>query len=453
MYPFLLKRGSVSPRFMCLAQTHVVSAMKYFKFFAAILLQSTCISSVRADASIDELKARFERAEKENLQLKTEKLERENILMKTAALEQENAKLRSDMGKSNTASLAPAMPLEALPAKGRPTHVAVSPVSYGVTRSRKEINATLDKIPKGDPRRDMSATANLVQVSTVSPIVQNWGGIYLGINGGYGANDVNIYSTSVGYGPGTGGYISNVATPIVSGSATATYFGGPVVGGQIGYNHEFNNHIVIGGELDLDYADINNSHINNTSSWNYAISASNTNISATGVRTGLNWIGTARMRLGYSLGNFLPYITGGLAYGSLSTNGVSATGFGYGYDNLPNNSSTTFLGNASNASYSSLNIGWALGAGAEYKVAENWSVKGEYLYTQLAGLSGSAMTSGAYYSNYYNSGSTPQTVTNQATGPIFTNSTMGVFGIHQARVGLNYHTDWLAAKAPVIAKY
>ena len=88
-----------------------------------------------------------------------------------------------------------------------------------------------------------------------------------------------------------------------------------------------------------------------------------------------------------------------------------------------------------------------MGAGAEYIVANNWSVKGEYLYTALAGLSGNSIggSAASARSDYFSPSA--------SNGPIFSSSTIGTFGIHQVRVGLNYHTDWLANKPAVTAKY
>jgi opacity protein-like surface antigen len=86
---------------------------------------------------------------------------------------------------------------------------------------------------------------------------------------------------------------------------------------------------------------------------------------------------------------------------------------------------------------SSVRIGWATGAGAELAVAEHWSIRGEYLFTQLNAISTNSSGSSSFYSTYngsYNSSNTGIRWNQSSSGPI---------GIHQARVGLNYHTDWL----------
>lgn len=71
------------------------------------------------------------------------------------------------------------------------------------------------------------------------------------------------------------------------------------------------------------------------------------------------WFGTLRARAGYAMNNFLVYVTGGLAFGTLEGQNLALS-----------------------ESHSAL--GWTLGLGAEYGITQNWSVKAEYLYVDLA---------------------------------------------------------------------
>ena len=57
----------------------------------------------------------------------------------------------------------------------------------------------------------------------------------------------------------------------------------------------------------------------------------------------LPWFGTVRGRLGYAYDRFLPYVTGGLAYGNIEAN----PSFGF-------------------TSASTTNAGWTIGAGVEF---------------------------------------------------------------------------------------
>ena len=80
----------------------------------------------------------------------------------------------------------------------------------------------------------------------------------------------------------------------------------------------------------------------------------------------LDWFGTLRGRIGWAVGersHWLPYITGGLAYGQGTISGSgTAGGVPVAFDNT-----NTYLG-------------WALGGGAEWAFWDRWSAKAEYLY-------------------------------------------------------------------------
>ena len=131
----------------------------------------------------------------------------------------------------------------------------------------------------------------------------------------------------------------------------------------------------------------------------------------------LDYLATIRGRVGYTLTpNLLGYVTGGLAIGGGS---ASATGtlFPLGFPTW------TGAGSASR-------VGWTIGAGAEYALSNNWSVKGEYLY--------------------YNLGST-KLVAVDALLPSAVAYNVKRDG-HVFRLGVNYRFGWGAA-APVVAKY
>jgi outer membrane immunogenic protein len=113
-------------------------------------------------------------------------------------------------------------------------------------------------------------------------------------------------------------------------------------------------------------------------------------------------------RLGVTLDRTLIYVKGGYAYynGSVTTTTL-IPGFTVG-----------------SASFSS---GWTAGAGLEYKISPDWSVKGEYLYFDF-GTKTATLTSGAGAVFGYSNALTVQTL----------------------KVGVNYKLNW---GAPVIAKY
>jgi outer membrane immunogenic protein len=129
--------------------------------------------------------------------------------------------------------------------------------------------------------------------------------------------------------------------------------------------------------------------------------------------------GTARLRLGYAWGRFLPYLAGGFTYGTIETFYSVVT------PRLFNDGSST-------ATRSGVfpHVG-AVGIGAEYAIAQNFTVKVEYLYDFI---------------------NARPAVFNPVAGSSIPFGTRTAY--HIARVGLNCHFDWLSPlAAPVVAKY
>ena len=92
--------------------------------------------------------------------------------------------------------------------------------------------------------------------------------------------------------------------------------------------------------------------------------------STTTTSDNLNWFGTARLRAGVLASpNLLLYGTGGLAYGHVGEN-VAIVGNPA--------ASALFVGSGSQT-----RLGWSAGAGAEWMVTNNISLKAEYLFVDL----------------------------------------------------------------------
>jgi outer membrane immunogenic protein len=116
-------------------------------------------------------------------------------------------------------------------------------------------------------------------------------------------------------------------------------------GVYVGYNYQFTNNVVLG--IDADFA------------WTGADDQP-TFFDAGGVPQGvdeieLGWEGAARLRLGYAVDRFLPYIAGGVAFGQLETANQ----------------------------FEETNVGWTLGAGLEYAFTDNLIGRAEYRYTDF----------------------------------------------------------------------
>jgi outer membrane immunogenic protein len=147
----------------------------------------------------------------------------------------------------------------------------------------------------------------------VAPLAPSWTGFYVGLNAGYGFGTADF-------------------------GAVELEPSGFVAGGTIGYNLQTGSW-VWGIEADIAYSNLNDSF--------------------GALEADVNWLGTARGRIGYAgWGSMMPYITGGAAFGDIE---ASVPGF----------------------SDSEMGIGWTAGVGLEYMVWSNWSVKFEYLYADL----------------------------------------------------------------------
>jgi outer membrane immunogenic protein len=80
--------------------------------------------------------------------------------------------------------------------------------------------------------------------------------------------------------------------------------------------------------------------------------------------------------VGYSAGRFLPYVTGGAAFGNIdaATPGLAGS--------------------------SATNVGWTVGAGIEFSIIGHWSAKAEYLYVDLGKFNcGAGCAAGAAVDN------------------------------------------------------
>ncbi len=136
----------------------------------------------------------------------------------------------------------------------------------------------------------------------------NWSGLYFGANGGYGWTDTSGLKPEGGFG-----------------------------GGQVGYNIQ-RDKIVFGLETDIQGAGITDRK--------------------SGDKSEMDWFGTVRGRVGYTIDKALVYGTGGFAYGNVKNT-------------------------APGVSHEATQTGWVAGGGVEYKINPSWSAKAEYQYIDL----------------------------------------------------------------------
>jgi outer membrane immunogenic protein len=159
----------------------------------------------------------------------------------------------------------------------------------------------------------------------------NWGGLYLGVNGGYGI--------------GRSDWIDALGT-------TGLFaVNGPVVGGTAGINYAgFGDRLLVGIEGDFDWSGA-------TGSTGCAALGG----AAVTCQTRIDLLSTFRLRVGYTWSHFLFFATGGGAGGDFRLKELT-----------------------SGASFSPvMQLGWTAGAGVEYAFNDAVSAKVEYLYINL----------------------------------------------------------------------
>ena len=150
----------------------------------------------------------------------------------------------------------------------------------------------------------------------------DWSGPYWGISGGIGRGQSEIHNS---IGVSTGPFDRH----------------GGLLGVTGGYNWLLGP-VIVGAEADISLSTIKGT----------------TSVVCGFCSTNLKWLGTLRGRIGYPLGKFMPYATGGLAVGRIKTE-----------------LSPVFMADTK--------LGWTAGAGLAYAFTTGFSAKTESLYTDF----------------------------------------------------------------------
>ncbi|MBR0906620.1 carbohydrate porin [Bradyrhizobium liaoningense] len=163
-----------------------------------------------------------------------------------------------------------------------------------------------------------------------------WTGFYAGGHFGYGAA---AFSHGANPLPAQGVLLPQSATGLIGGY-------------QLGYNRQLANRAVIGVEADATFT---------SPADGPALTRSPVPFNTT-----IDYVGTVRGRIGYAFDRFMPYVTGGVAWGHTHINVNDADGvtplFPVGH----------------------YQAGWTAGLGLEYAVSSGWTAKAEYGYVDLS---------------------------------------------------------------------
>jgi outer membrane immunogenic protein len=194
-----------------------------------------------------------------------------------------------------------------------------------------------------------------------APSCFDWSGFYIGGFGGYKRSNVDPDLT-------LSGSWNTVPQARDFGEAAGSRDldnDGGEAGGLIGYNFQ-RNCWVLGIEADGGYLWARHSHDSGE------ILAANT--SPFHIRSSFqtHYLFTAAPRVGYILGRWLPYVTGGLAVGDLKyEQELAFPGIGV---------------RERRGDHSQTNAGWTIGGGLQYALTSHWAMRAQYQYIDLGDI-------------------------------------------------------------------
>jgi outer membrane immunogenic protein len=261
------------------------------------------------------------------------------------------------------------------------------------------MTAVLSNTSRAVRAADLDVFDVKARLSSMTAPVSSWRGFYVGVNAGGGFGNNAARETGL---PNTGALALLASRDFTLNHNASGFLGG----GQVGYNMQFDRW-VLGIEADFDGANIGGS--SQVTGAGVAQRNGGVALPTNFVRASerVDYIGTVRGRVGGLVtDDLLLYATGGLAYGRVTHSGQ----FHYAtpVDYIVNDTATQ--------------VGWTVGAGVEYMIAQQWSVKGEYLYYDLGNHT--------VLSNFGGGGNQFRSQFDYATrGSIL-------------RAGLNYNLDW-----------
>jgi outer membrane immunogenic protein len=223
----------------------------------------------------------------------------------------------------------------------------------------------------------------------------SWSGFYLGVNSGYGwgASHSTVYTDAT-----DAAHLTSAGLATTVSNTSSLWTQGGFGGGQLGYNVQ-RDRFVFGVETDIQASAIKGAAVAEAAVFPATFLLPSV-MSEALTKSNLDWFGTVRARLGYSLGNTLffgntlVYATGGFAYGGVkdtliaeltSTNVTSTTA------PLATSGATAAV-DSRNANLT----GWVVGGGVEVALSPSWSAKAEYQYIDLGSTNLSAPTSLSY---------------------------------------------------------
>lgn len=219
-----------------------------------------------------------------------------------------------------------------------------------------------------------ASLANFIAITPASagpprlPEVTSWSGFYIGGNVGYGrgraSSGLSVPTNLLPF------FTPGNIPAVVAGASNSFDLSHGFAGVQIGYLTKFNK-IVAGIEAGYDWSSLTSS-VSTTNV--YPLNAPNTfTFNETVEMKGLF---TLLGRVGFDMGDWYPYITGGVAVTRLKYTNTFIDP-NYCTANCPLTSTLT-----------QTKAGGAFGFGLEWRIDNHWSLRGEYLRMQFGGVGG-----------------------------------------------------------------
>ena len=230
-----------------------------------------------------------------------------------------------------------------------------------------------------------AAAADLPERAPTPLPVFTWTGVYAGLNAGYGFGEREALSNRAEFTTPAGAPLS--PPPIFVATNGVRVGGAPQIenlrrhgflgGAQVGYNYQVSpgSGFVVGVEADLQYADMSRGGSGRVLDFT-GVAATPVFLFVQNQRTrpsGVDYFGTARLRIGYAFDRLLVFATGGLAYGNTDRGGGSTALVNAAFPIVP----------VSQPARDRVNAGYVLGAGLEYAFTEKVSAKIEGLYVDI----------------------------------------------------------------------
>jgi outer membrane immunogenic protein len=186
--------------------------------------------------------------------------------------------------------------------------------------------------------------------------VYSWTGYYVGGNvGGVWSDD----KASLVFPDALGFFVP------VTNTGGAAFIGGV----QQGFNWQFDPRWVWGLEADWSFTNAGRS----VSQRLLSVAGQPVFASSGTLGTRLDWVGSARNRLGFLIiPSVMLYGTGGVAFGKIDYTGAAAI-----------NNPLGFVYSA-NTAFNKTAVGWTAGAGVEWMITQHWLLRGEYLFYDLS---------------------------------------------------------------------